>query len=51
MTRCIMETLRLWPALVNGTARELVDDDFIIGKVAKNQSSKGTYIRQLVKTS
>ncbi len=31
MTKCIMETLRLWPALANGTYRELIDDDFVHG--------------------
>lgn len=29
MTKCIMETLRLWPALTNGTYRELEEDDYI----------------------
>ena len=31
MTRCIMETLRRWPAVANGTFRELVRDDEVLG--------------------
>ena len=31
MTQCIMETLRLWPALANGTYRELEHDEVIQG--------------------
>ena len=31
MTKCITETLRLWPALANGTYRELERDDYLIG--------------------
>ena len=31
MTQCIMETLRLWPALANGTYRELEHDEIITG--------------------
>ena len=31
MTQCIIETLRLWPALANGTYRELESDEEIIG--------------------
>ena len=27
MTQCITETLRMWPALANGTYRELEKDD------------------------
>ena len=29
MTKCIMETLRRWPAVANGTFRELQFDDFV----------------------
>ena len=46
MTRCIMETLRLWPALANGTFRELEEDDYIIGTNGqKVKIQKGTYIQ------
>jgi cytochrome P450 len=46
MTRCIMETLRLWTPIPNGTYRELIEDDYIIG--ANNEPvfvAKGTYIQ------
>lgn len=46
MTRCIMETLRLWPALANGTYRELEEDDYIIGNDGvKTEIPKGTFIQ------
>tara|TARA_B100000795_G_C22796549_1_gene439626 strand:+ start:174 stop:1580 length:1407 start_codon:yes stop_codon:yes gene_type:complete len=46
MTRCIMETLRLWSPIPNGTYRELIDDDYIIGKNNKKiKLLKGTYIQ------
>ena len=46
MTRCIMETLRLWPAIPNGTFRELIEDDYIIDKYGNNIIlPKGTYIQ------
>ena len=46
MTRCIMETLRLWPALANGTYRELISDDYIVGKSGhKIMVPKGTYVQ------
>ena len=46
MTRCIMETLRLWPALANGTYRELEEDDYIIGNDGlKVEIPKGTFIQ------
>ena len=32
MTRCIMETLRLWPAVGNGTYRILQERDWVTGK-------------------
>lgn len=32
MTRCVMETLRLWPAVPNGTFRELEFDDWVHGE-------------------
>mmetsp|Transcript_19364 Transcript_19364/g.25226 ORF Transcript_19364/g.25226 Transcript_19364/m.25226 type:complete len:575 (+) Transcript_19364:164-1888(+) len=31
MTKCIMETLRLWPAVANGTFRQFRFDDYIKG--------------------
>ena len=45
MTRCIMDTLRLWPAVPNGTFRELISDDYIKGIGNKNvKLKKGTYV-------
>ena len=46
MTRCIMETLRLWTPIPNGTYRELIEDSYIIGY--NNEPifvAKGTYIQ------
>ena len=44
MTKCITETLRLWPALANGTYRELESDEEIIGlNGEKTFVPKGTY--------
>ena len=44
MTRCITETLRMWPALANGTYRELETDDTLIGHNGeKVEVPKGTY--------
>ena len=43
MTRCITETLRLWPALANGTFRELQSDEIINGVSGKTTLPKGTY--------
>ena len=41
-----METLRLWPALTNGTYRETIADDYIIGyNGEKVMIPKGTYIQ------
>jgi cytochrome P450 len=46
MTRCIMETLRLWSPIPNGTYRELIEDDYIIGiNDKKVKVPKGTYIQ------
>ena len=46
MTRCIMETLRLWSPIPNGTYRELIEDDYIIGIDDKKVLvPKGTYIQ------
>eukprot|EP00949_MAST-11_sp_MAST-11-sp1_P000927 g927.t1 len=44
MTRCLMETLRLWPVVPNGTFRELQFDDVIKGPGGKEVIvKKGTY--------
>ena len=44
MTQCITETLRLWPALANGTFRELEYDDTIKGINGEPiKVPKGTY--------
>mgnify|MGYP003682155657 CR=1 FL=1 len=46
MTRCINETLRLWSPIPNGTYRELIEDDYIIGiNDEKVFVPKGTYIQ------
>jgi cytochrome P450 len=46
MTKCIMETLRLWTPLPNGTFRELIEDDYIHGLNDKKVPlSKGTFIQ------
>ena len=44
MTKCITETLRLWPALANGTYRELEHDEVITGTDGSPVTiKKGTY--------
>ena len=44
MTKCITETLRLWPALANGTYRELEEEETIIGYNGESVLlEKGTY--------
>lgn len=46
MTRCITETLRLYPAVANGTFRELVRDEKIKGPDGKEVNlKKGTLVR------
>ena len=45
MRRCIAETLRLWPALANGTYRELQYDDYIKINGSNIIIPKGTYIQ------
>ena len=46
MSKCIQETLRLWPALTNGTYRELEEDDYITDfKGNKLILEKGTWIQ------
>lgn len=46
MTRCIMETLRLWPVVPNGTFREIQFDDYIKGPDGKMvKLPKGTYVQ------
>ncbi len=44
MTKCITETLRLWPALANGTYRELEYDEIVTGIDGEPVTiPKGTY--------
>jgi cytochrome P450 len=44
MTKCITEILRLWPALANGTYRELENDEIITGINGDSVCvKKGTY--------
>jgi len=46
MTRCIMETLRLWTSIPNGTSRELETDEYIVGKNGEQvKINKGTFIQ------
>ena len=46
MTKCIMETLRLWTAVPNGTFRELQYDDEVKGPGGKMvHLPKGTYVQ------
>lgn len=45
MTRFIMETLRLWPALANGTYRELTKDDYVQGTKGKVKLVAGTLVQ------
>lgn len=43
LTRCIMETLRLWTAVPNGTYRQLQEDEYIHGLNGLVSVPKGTY--------
>ena len=44
MTKCITETLRMWPALANGTYREIEKDEIITGYDGQSVTlEKGTY--------
>jgi cytochrome P450 len=46
MTKCIFETLRLWPTLANGTYRELEDEEEITGSNGEIVTlKKGTYVQ------
>ena len=45
MTKCIMETLRLWTVVANGTFRELLEDDFININGKKVKLLKGTKVQ------
>jgi len=46
LTRCVMETLRLWPAVANGTFRQLQYDDVVKGPNGKEvMLKKGTYVQ------
>eukprot|EP01065_Artemidia_motanka_P040797 TRINITY_DN5184_c0_g2_i1.p1 TRINITY_DN5184_c0_g2~~TRINITY_DN5184_c0_g2_i1.p1 ORF type:complete len:589 (+),score=198.43 TRINITY_DN5184_c0_g2_i1:81-1847(+) len=48
LTRCITETLRLWPAVPNGTYRELEHDDWVHGENGERvHLPKGTFVQLL----
>eukprot|EP01063_Lacrimia_lanifica_P033409 TRINITY_DN5927_c0_g3_i1.p1 TRINITY_DN5927_c0_g3~~TRINITY_DN5927_c0_g3_i1.p1 ORF type:complete len:542 (+),score=150.45 TRINITY_DN5927_c0_g3_i1:43-1668(+) len=48
MTRCVMETLRLWPAVANGTFRVLQRDDWVTGiDGARVAIPKGAFVQVL----
>jgi hypothetical protein len=48
LSRCIMETLRLWPAVPNGTYRQLQYDDHVIGPDGEDvRVPKGTFVQIL----
>ena len=46
LTKCIVETLRLWTAVPNGTFRELQHDDEVLGAGGRPvRLKKGTYVQ------
>ena len=46
MTRCITETLRLWPAVCSGTYRQLQFDDYVKGPGGKDvKVPRGTFVQ------
>ena len=49
MTKCIMETLRRWPAVGNGTFREIQFDDTVCGGGPDGSTPvelpEGTYVQ------
>jgi cytochrome P450 len=46
LTRCITETLRLWPVVPNGTFRQLSHDDYVKGPGGKQVLlPKGTFVQ------
>ena len=46
MTRCLTETLRMWPVVPNGTFRELQFDDTVRGPNGRDvRLPKGTYVQ------
>ena len=46
MTRCIAETLRLWPVVPNGTFRQLQFDDYVTGPNGEEVPlKKGTFVQ------
>lgn len=46
LTRCTMETLRLWPAVANGTYRQLQFDDSVRGPGGQRVTlPKGTFVQ------
>jgi cytochrome P450 len=46
MTKCITETLRLWPVVPNGTFRQLSHDDYVKGPGGERvKLPKGTFVQ------
>ena len=45
LTRCIMETLRLWTAVPNGTFRQLIHEDTLQGLNGPVKVPAGTYVQ------
>mmetsp|Transcript_5451 Transcript_5451/g.6369 ORF Transcript_5451/g.6369 Transcript_5451/m.6369 type:complete len:577 (+) Transcript_5451:288-2018(+) len=46
MTKCVMETLRKWPAVANGTYRQIRFDDYVKGPDGKDVLlPKGTHVQ------
>ena len=46
LSRCLAETLRLWPVVPNGTFREIQFDDTVTGLDGKDvRVAKGTYVQ------
>jgi len=46
LSRCVMETLRLWPAVPNGTFREMQYDDVVTGPDGNDvELKKGTLVQ------
>jgi len=46
LTRCLTESMRLWPVVPNGTFRQLKHDDYVHGPGGKRvELKKGTYVQ------
>ena len=46
LTKCITETLRLWPVVPNGTFRQLSHDDYVKGRNGERVLlPKGTFVQ------